>query len=368
VKEFFPEEVDLKTGTLVVVAHLTNESKVQTIHISRSSTLRYPSYDPLAGCHVELCSENGENRIFGETRPGEYSCFLEADILREDQSYCLFFISPDGKRYESDFELLSPAPSIDSVYFQLQAQAASDPGEWEEGIRFFMDYNFDSERSRYMRWQLIETYELHDPEYDASIFNVDRVMRELPDSSSWRTCWITKEVQQIFTRDCGNLEGNFYRQMPLHFVGERSRKLDHRYSLLVRQLSLSKSAFWYWDQLAKNVQSKGIHYDLQPAMTPGNICCLDEEGEIVIGYFSISGCIEKRIFVDEVPGLKIRKNPSFCEIGEYPPFLFLFPPERLPVYLARARVDGKIKTGQVKKECVDCRDYPGSSHIRPDYW
>ena len=64
----------------------------------------------------------------------------------------------------------------------------------------------------------------------------------------------------------------------------------------------------------------------------------------------------------------IEKDPGYCAPGDYPRFLYYFHLEYLPVYLATAKVDGKRKTGEVNKYCVDCREYKGSSHIKPEFW
>ena len=219
-----------------------------------------------------------------------------------------------------------------------------------------------------MRWQLIETYEIRNPEYAARIFDVDRQMKDLPDSSSWRTCWITLEVPEFFTLDLANVEGSHYKQLPLSYVSTETRRLNHRYSLLVRQMTLGRSAFWYWSELGKNIQSKGTLFDTQPSITPSNICNVNDEEELVIGYFSISGASEKRIYVEKQPDLDAHLNPNYCFPGPYPPFLNRFRRQYLPVYLVTAYKDGSNITGEVNKECVDCREYRGSSHVQPYFW
>ena len=164
------------------------------------------------------------------------------------------------------------------------------------------------------------------------------------------------------------MEGKRYKRLPLNFVNNETRRLHIRYSLLVRQMALSKEAFWYWNELGKNLQSMGKLYDTQPSITPSNICNVDDENELVIGYFSISGASEKRIFVKNVPDLKFHKDPLYCAPGAWPRFLRYFRADYLPVYLTKGYVDGSTKSGEVNKECVDCRAYKGSPHIMPEFW
>jgi hypothetical protein len=231
-----------------------------------------------------------------------------------------------------------------------------------------MDFTMEKDSSRFLRWQLFETFEIHNPEYKVEIYDVDRVMKELPDSSSWRTCWITLELPEIYVRDLRTLEGDVYRQLPLNFVTNETWRLYYRYCLLVRQLALTPEAFLFWNELGKNLQSQGTLFDVQPALTPGNICNVNNEDELVIGYFSICGAYEKRIFVDSVPGLDIVMDPKFCLPGQYPRFLSRFPDRSLPVYIATGTWKGYRKVGEIYKECADCREYRGSSHFKPVFW
>ena len=181
-------------------------------------------------------------------------------------------------------------------------------------------------------------------------------------------CWIHRDIPKIYTLDLKNFAGESYRKYPLTFVSGSTWKLHRSYSLLLIQYSLSKNAFWYWSELAKNVQSKGGLFDTQPALTPSNVCNVGDENELVIGYFSISGISEKRIFVGTVQGLEIFMDPNFCRPGVFPMFLHRYPLDKLPLYVARALVMGVNENGKVKDECVDCGLYKNSSFEKPEYW
>lgn len=368
IEQYYPDEGELKTGTMVVMAQLTTGPGVQSIYISRSSTILYPEYDPVSDCHVEIEAVNGNTMEFKESAPGTYSGFFEEDFLVSGEDYRIIFITQEGKQYESEYEKIFPVSEIDSVYYVREDHPTRDPEITEEGVQFFIDFAIEKDSARYLRWKLTETYEIRNPENEAWIFDVDRILKEMPDSSSWFTCWITLELPDIYTLDLGNVDGEHFREMPLNYVSTDTRRLHYRYSLLVQQISLSKDAFRYWDELGKNLQEKGNLFDVQPSILPGNICSVSDDEELVIGFFGISDVTEKRIFVEDVPGLKIYKNPAYCAPGEFPPYLYRRPLYMLPIYMSRGRYDGELKFGQVNKYCVDCRDYKGSTHIQPDFW
>ena len=368
IEEYYPDDEVLKTGTLVVQAHLNNKPGEQTLVISRSSTLIYPEFDAFSGCHVEVLNKDGDSREFKESEPGIYIFIHYDNFFRSNEEYRLIFVTPAGKQYESEFERLHPVSEINSIYYNQENHSTSDPDQIEEGVQFYMDFDIEKEAGRYLRWQVTETYEIHNPEYDALIFDLDYQMKELPDSSSWRTCWISLIIPEIFTLDLKDVEGETFKKMPLNYVNTETRRLNIRYSILVEQLALSQSAFQYWNEQAKTSQSGGSLFDSQPALSPGNICNVDNENELVIGFFSVSGATEKRIIIEDVPGLKTQEDPSYCAVGDYPRFLNRFLLDYLPVYLAFEVVEGYKRSGEVHKYCVDCREYKGSSHLKPDFW
>ncbi len=368
IERYYPDEEELRVGTMVVSAHLDNIPGNQSIQISRSVPLNRTLYEPEGGCYVEVMREDGEARVFPEASDGVYEAVLEEAFLREDAAFKLVVITPGGEQYESEFETLHESTPIESIYYQREDHPTADPEVTEKGIRFYMDFKIDKEQARYLRWEVSETYEIQNPNYPTRVYGEDRRMRDLPDSGKNLTCWVTGRIPQIYTLDLLQVEGTVYREWPLHFVTGTTQRLHHRYSVLVRQYSLSEKAFRYWNELAKNLQSKGGLFDTQPALTPSNICNVEDEEEQVIGYFSISGAAEKRIFVQEVPGLELYLDPYYCAPGVYPMFLWRYPREKLPLYLATASIFGVTESGEVKDECVDCTQMKGATAVKPDFW
>ncbi len=368
IERYYPEEEDLRAGTLVISAHLNDIPGIQKIQISRSVALNRTVFKPVSGCYVEVMREDGEACEFLEATAGLYDSELDQTFLQAGSSYRLAVITPEGHSYESSFETLHASPPISSVYYKKEDHPTADPQEEEEGVRFYMDFEIEKEQARYLRWEVVETYELHNPNYPTRVYGLDRRMRDLPDSSKSLTCWITRQIPLIYTLDLLQVEGSVYREFPLHFVTGTTQRLHHRYSLLVRQLSLSQEAFFYWNELAKNLQSKGGLFDTQPSLTPSNICNVDDAEEQVIGFFSISGASEKRIFVQAVPDLELYQDPYYCAPGVYPMFLWRYPREKLPLYLAEAALYGIVESGEVRDECVDCSLIKGASATKPEFW
>lgn len=369
VERYYPDEDNLKTGTLVINAHLSDEPGTQVIEISRSVTLIYPSADPVSGSFAEVIREDGESREFTEGLPGYYDSDLDEEFLQIGMSYQVHVITPDGYEYESDFDQLRPVPEIDSIYYLVETNSFASESDSIGGIRFYIDFTYDDEAYEYIRWDLTETYEFHNPDMEGYIYDVDFRLKELPDTANYRTCYITNELHSIHSMSLNSLDYGIYIKKPFSFVPnvQQEQKLKHKYSLLVRQYSMGEAAFHYWNELKKTSQEQGWLFDRQPALLKSNICNMKDETETVLGFFSMSGMKERRAFAVQPEGLDMSLYEWYC----YPVVKGPGGPvtrEDLPKYYARAWKQGESVFAEVNKHCVDCRDYKNSTHIKPDYW
>ena len=368
-ERYYPGSDGIYTGTLVINATLNSIPGMQTFQISRSDGLVYPEFKPESSCMVEVEDEEGDRLSFEETSPGYYSTDVPAGFMTSGDQYMLRVVTSDGSIYQSEYSRLNPPTAIDSIYYELESYPTTDPEVSIEGIRFYVDFQVDAEESEYMLWELVETWEFHDPDYEGYIYSYDRVLRPLPDDMSDRQCWFSGNVNEIFTLDVANLTKTSYTRMPLHFVSNETQRLSYGYSLLVRQHAMDGPAFRYWDELKKNSQAQSGLYDRLPSLTPSNITNVDDPDERILGFFGVSGVTEKRIFVKDVEGLK-KYDVSFCfPYPELPRFRFLMTSD-LPVFASRANhpLTGVEVFGQTIQECLDCRVRKGSAADPPDFW
>lgn len=368
VERFYPDEDAIRTGTLVVDADLSDISGAQNIYISRSDRLYYSEYKPEPNCVVSVEDQEGSTVLFEETEPGVYVGHPDASFLITGGQYKLNLVTSDGSAYESDYSRLIAATPLDSLYFALEATPGADVEMGMDAVRFFIDTQVDPENSRFKRWELVETYEFHNPDYETFIYGRDRRVKPTPDSLVYSICWLTQHVNEIITRDEGQLVEGTLRRMPLHLVTNQSQRLKHGYSLLVRQISLDEPAFRFWEALKGNSQEMTGMFDRQPSLTPSNICNLEDPDELVLGYFSVSGVSEKRIFLQDVEGLYVPDLP-FCVPSYEPPRLRYMLSSDLPIFLAeRETEEGGTTRNEIPRKCVDCRLYPYSSAKPPDFW
>lgn len=369
VERFYPGEDDLKTGRLVINAHLTGQPGIQIIEISRSVGLSNSSLDPVSGSFVVLLREDGELRGFSENRPGFYEADLDESFLQTGMSFMVQVSTSEGNYYESSLEKLRPVPSIDSIYYQVEHRSYSSESDTIGGIRFYIDFTYDDAAYEYLRWDVTETYEFHNPDMEGFFLNDNLRVVPLPDTSNYKTCYISNELSSIHSMATSYLDFGIYIKKPFDFVQniQMEQKLHHKYSLLVKQYSLGKEAFHYWNELKKTSQEQGWLFDKQPALLKSNVRNINREDEIVLGYFSMAGMVEKRAFAIEPEGLNLSAYKWYCfpiSRGPGGPVSR----EDIPKYYAMAPLDGGVSFAEVNKHCVDCRAYKNSSHIKPEFW
>ena len=369
IERYYPESDEIFTGTLVINAALTNSLGTQTVQISRSDGLIYPEFIAETSCVVELENQAGEQISFSEASPGYYSVSMPEGFMRIGDQYMLRVLTSDGKVYQSEYSLLHPPTAINKIYYKIESYPTVDSDINVEGIQFYLDFEIDADSSEFMRWELVETYEFHNPDYEGFIYSFDRVLRPMPDSLDDRQCWITGHVNSLYTLDAANLSSPFYTHMPLHFVSNETQRLSHGYSLLVRQHAMDEPSFRYWDELKLNSHTQSGLYDRLPSMTPSNIYNVDDPEERILGFFGVSGVSEKRFFVKDVAGLN-KYDVRFCwPASERPRFRYLMTAD-LPVYVSNADDPdtGESHTGETILECLDCRVRTGSAGDAPDFW
>lgn len=368
VERFYPDEMSLQQGVLVINAHITDQAGTQTVEVSRSGSIEIPGFQPEAGCYISLFREDGESReFFSSDKPGFYTAEIDSEFLLTGMQFQLQVIASDGNEYHSDYDKIRPVPAIDSIYYVVESGYTAGEEDPLTGIRFFIDFTNDEETCEYLRWETSETYEFHNPDMDAFLYPNRWTVRPLPPEMNPRICYITNPLASVHTLSTEDLNyGTFSKSFDFVPHDNTDQKLLYKYSLLVKQYSVGPEGFYYWRELGLNRQDKAQLFSRQPALLKSNICNIEDESEKVLGFFTMSSVQEIRAFAKDVPGLNKRPNPYYCLPVDSGPGSNR--PTTFPAYFARATYDGETVYAAVNKHCVDCREYDGSSAIKPEYW
>ncbi len=368
IERYYPEDYIKKNSKIVVDALITDLSENQKIKLSKSNLPGNEEFLPLSNCQVIVKDENKNEFIFTEniTAPGTYEGIINLNLLKEGTQLMLYFMTEDGEEYISDFEEYIPCPEIDSVYHELQYKPTEDPDVTLAGYQFFVDLLATEKDSRYYRIQIDETWEYHSDWPIKNFYDINGVYRSLVVTDySLFTCYKTIPVDEIFILNTSGLEQNQYYKLPLHFVSDETQRLLYQYSLLIKQYSLSESAYTFWENLKKNNQESGGLFDSQPVLVKGNIHNVNNQREEVLGYFGLSSINQKRIIIKNVKDLLFMNVPHCFPTEVKPPL----PGERPLYFISEYSEDWGVTYNAyyAGEDCFDCTLHGGTTK-EPDFF
>jgi hypothetical protein len=353
------------TGYLVVEGYISASGPIE-IHLSRSIPLSDTAKlinETLA--NVQLQGRDNSTFNLTESPGGNYTNNLVN--LNHSQQYRLYIKSKDGKEYASDYVNVKIAPPIDSVGFVRE----------NGGVQLYVNTHDPNNNTWYYRWTTEETWEYHSTYYTALEFLYDPTHRYIigvkwrrPDMQrvdSFFTCWSNQNSTNLILGSSAKLSLDSIHK-PLVYIEPASYKLSVLYSLLVKQYALSKEEYEYLDKMKKNSEETGNIFGRQPSELKGNIHCLSNANEPVIGYIGIANRKEKRFWIE-----RWRDVPNWtyylqCDAVEVPVGNIKEYTHLMPTMPREISSSGSIESYLgVTTYCVDCT-LRGGNTKKPSFW
>ncbi len=346
-----------------VDATLMNSTETQTIFISQTISPDSINNKPVGGCLVKVVDM--QNRVFpfqeATAHPGVYQGEIAREYFVEGNAFKLQFVDPNGKEYESDFQSFIEAADVDSVYYEvLDDYIPPFSNIPQHGVQIYLDLEVNDQQSQYYRYILEESFEYHST-HPIQRYWIGKWVDLGYEDWTYSICYKTHNTNNIEVLSTAYQAGNEFKQHPLLFINNQSERLYYRYSLLVNQLSVSKEIYDYWRILKETSEENNNLLGKQPVNAKGNMICTSDTDEAVLGYFSVSDVKQKRIFLQDVPGVYF--NTDFrCEASplRQTRWIYSSKPEQWPLYFTN---NNEFDSS----DCFDCRLKGGEIEI-PDFW
>jgi len=288
---------------LLVVEGLINLGPEPTIiKLSRTaSVVEKGNFFPELRAKISIEGNNNQTYNLVETTSGTYqSGILNLDPL---QKYRLHIITK-GNEYVTDFLEARVSPPIDSVGWTVKP----------EGLQIYVNTHDNMKKSRYYRWEFEETWIFHAPFYSLLVWENGGIRNRDDYYENIYKCWNSGASSKIVLGSSIKLTDDIIHKQPVILIPDDSEKLTEKYSILVKQYTLTKEAFDFWENLRKNTENLGSIFDVQPSQLTGNVRNVKNPKEPVLGYISIGNIQTKRIFVSatELPLNWKPKASSTC--------------------------------------------------------
>ncbi|MFO7851511.1 MAG: DUF4249 domain-containing protein [Bacteroidales bacterium] len=372
IEPYFPDDLEHEQ-MLFIEARITDEPGVVPC-VYFKHAFSFSDHDPwdewfepvinTSGATIFIENTGGERWYFTEQEghwgfPGGYYYYLPDTgfTLQEGESYMLYIETEDGYIFESQYEKYLPAPPVEEITYNYETWETDELGEATDGYRFYISSSSEGEDPLYLRWSMDATYSYRVP-YIASYYWTGSALVDST-SNELRLCYKGEDIKGIFTGTSEGMSVNRVANAPLHGVSRFGDRLQIKYSLHVKQIRITSSAYRFWNELKSLLYETGGLYETVPFRLKGNISCISHDNISVAGLFEVSGVSETRKFVPR-PG-EFRVVTDRC----VPDTIKAFEWNQLPAGSWIMGIPPDLVTADI--ECFDCTAKGGYTQT-PPFW
>ncbi|MDP2337615.1 MAG: DUF4249 domain-containing protein [Bacteroidota bacterium] len=298
-EEYYYPNLEPVSGMLVVESHITNDPNQNYLILSVTSGFYSSSPDKIAsGATVNLIEVGGQTTKATESNPG-YFTFPKTPVAGKRYQLRVFYLKDT---YESEFVVMPPLPSIDSLYTKdkveksFRTDAYGNPAQVETpGREIYIDAPITPQLKYYrFNWRAIIQWVYYPPAtmgppsppifgwkstYDKGIFNIAGP-KEFSVSDKVRTHPIISlpynEIQYL----------------------DSAAQIPSGWILIMDQYGITKASFDFHEKLNQQFVAEGSLFDPVLTQVYGNIHCKNDPSKIALGFFDLNSYRQYRYFLD----------------------------------------------------------------------
>ena len=294
VTEYEPGTVSIPPS-LIVEGQITDQPGPYFVKLTRTADYSYKSLNLLETGAVLTISDNlGNQETLKEITGGTYQTAVGGMQGVVGGRYKLTIETKDGKRYESEAEVMQAAPPITKLYYEYTKEAGGLTAAKNQGWDVYLDTKDPETPGNYYRWSWTHY------EFTAVCFQKELPNGRLTGLGCCSNCWnITRCYTCISVTSDASINGqNISRQ----FISRVPYKSKAPYYLEVQQQAISKGAYEFWKSVKGLVNNTGGLFDTAPATVQGNIRCISDSTTRAYGFFGATGLSEQYINIDRSDG------------------------------------------------------------------
>ena len=282
-KPFNPPATNTSYNYLVVEGFI-NITDSTFIKLSRSVTISSAvNFMPELKANITIENNNGNSYPLAENGGGVYAA--PSLNLSAGNQYRIRIKTSSGSQYLSDFAPVMISQPIDSVSWK----ATTD-------LKIYVSTHDANRTTGYYRWDFTEAWEFRSNFNTQWMSNGDSIVFRPPSLQIW-DCFTGDTSSNIIVGTSAGLSKNVISQQLVNTIPANLEKIGFKYSIQVKQYSLTPDAYSYWQLLQKNTEQLGSIFDAQPSASIGNIHSVNNPDEPVIGYIGVGTTTTSRIFI-----------------------------------------------------------------------
>ena len=363
VEEYWPD-LGKYENVLVVDGMITNEPGPYTIRLATSTQISNTENFPFPNAEIVIFDDIGNSETLTEINPGEYCTASDGIQGIVGRKYKIHIKTPGNKTYSSDFEEIIPCIEIDTVYSNVEyRQYISVPYDLV-GLQFYLNTKRATKEKNYFLWKLESTYEYNSSFLITHIYN-NFNMKPFYNCDSLFTCWKTEDLGEMYIASTVDLSEPQIIGFPLNYVSTEDRQLSVKYSLLIKQLTITEKIYDFWHNIDELNADQGALFSSLPYQIRGNIYCENDSEEPILGYFMATSISQKRIFVER-PILDFNYYQCILSAADFDriKYIRLVDQRTWPIYVTSSTTGIKAHPHQ---DCIDCTRKGGTLNM-PEFW
>jgi Domain of unknown function (DUF4249) len=278
------------TGYLVVEGYISGNT-ISQFTLTRTIALPGDSTLPTEnGATVVIQGSDNSSYPLIDTGNGVYRT-PDTLTLNPQLQYRLSIQTSNGEKYLSDLVPFKQTPAIDSINWVSNS---------DYSIQIYANTHDPNNSTHYYQWNFDQTFEYHSAETSDDYWDTDTVPPNVeirsPSQQVFR-CWESGSSTSILIGSSIKLASDVIYRQPIKSIPPNDIQSSVLYSILVRQYALTADAYNFLQLMQQNTESLGSIFDAQPSQLTGNIHCLTNPTEQVIGWVSAGTVQSQRIFI-----------------------------------------------------------------------
>ena len=357
---YSPNVPEAAQSYLVVDGFLNSQGST-VIKLSRTLGLAASTTVPVeAKATVYIQDDAGTRYALVESPAGTYTSPVQT--LNPSRQYQLRITTAKNRTYASDLVPVKNTPPIDKLRWQPDGP----------GVQIYVSAHDASNNTRYYRWDYTETWQYTSAfQSNLEYVKTSNTIRDRTDDIYH--CWRSQPSTTVRQSTTAKLSQDVVADFPLLLLPFDER-LRIKYSILVQQYAQTQTEYDYWELLRKNTEAIGTINDPLPTQLTGNVHCLTDAAEVVLGYVGAHSMTQQRLFIDyydlpkprpliyndsysrcTIDTVLLKDATTLFKVGGYVPIVNLY---NQAGFLFGYSVSGP--------ECVDCR--LRGTNVKPSFW
>ena len=297
---------------------------------------------------------------------GASSFTIDTRLAPTDRQYRLHFKDYGTDReYVSSWTSVNPAPVIDGIGYELD----------DDNVNMTLSAHSD-DGGQYFRWTYDELWKYHAeyaPDYEFDTKEQVEVLRDQPDESLYY-CWGSNSSKEVDLCATADLSANRLKDHKFLAIDRSNQRMMIRYRINVSLRCISADAYRYLYNLKITSNYTGSLFSPNPSDVVGNITCLDDPDENVIGYIDVCRTVSKMFYIDQRTAM-CYKAPASTGYLFIPPadedgvvdLMSFWRSGYVPIMYGLDTATGESGVLWDYKRCIDCRT-SGGTLTMPEDW